>query len=118
MHRINAGRMLAEVETRDVAVTGGLRRALLLELGRFAGQFPELQGRLQVRLFAAATGRSAPCRGCLLFARLGHARRAAVASSIDTDLRRAVRAAFAGLVRAAQRALGLARSARRGRNPN
>lgn len=117
MQRINAGRILAEVETRDVAVTVGLRRALRLELGRFAGQFPDLQGRLQVRLFAAAKGGSAPCRGCLLVARLGRARRAAVASSVDTDLHRAVRAAFAGLVRAARRTLGLARVAHRARNP-
>jgi hypothetical protein len=110
MYSLDAGRMRAEVEGRGVTVTAGLRRVLLAELGRFVGEFPGVEGHLQVRLFAAVPG-SAPCRGCLLFARLGRARRMVVASGIDSNLRRAVRAAFTGLGRAARRASGLARVA-------
>jgi hypothetical protein len=110
MQRLTAGRIRAEVETRGVTLTAGLRRTLVVELEHFAGECPGVEGRLQVRLFAAPSG-GALCRGCLLFARLGRARRAVVASGIDTDLRRAVRAAFRGLVRAARRASGLARVA-------
>lgn len=108
MHRLTAGWIRAEVETRGVTVSSGLRRVVALELERFAGEFPGMEGRLQVRLFATASG-GALCRGCLLFARLGRAHRAVVGSGIDTDLRRAVRAAFRGLDRAARRASGLAR---------
>jgi len=117
MHRFKAGLIRAEVETRGVSLTAGLRRALQAELERFVAEFPGVGGCLQVRLFCAAAG-GAPCRGCLVFARLGRARRAVVASGIDCDLRRAVRAAFAGLVRAARRASGLGRVAHDGQFQN
>lgn len=102
MKWLAAGDLRARVETRGVAFTAGLRRVLATEMRRFRAEHPATRGRLEVRLFAFASS-DGPCRGCLLFARLGGARRSVVASGIDCDARRAIRAAFRSLGQAARR---------------
>ena len=108
-----AGNLRARVETRGVAFTAGLRRVLATEMQRFRAEHAATRGRLEVRLFAFVSSHG-PCRGCLLFARLEGARRSVVASGIDSDARRAIRAAFGSLGQAARRASELTRSWNRG----
>lgn len=87
----------AEVKARGFAPSTRLRRNLRREMRRFAAQFPDLDGGLQVRLFHVPADPASAGYGCLVHATLGPAGRAVIASGIDAAPERAMREAFARL---------------------
>ena len=87
----------AEVKARGFVLSTRLRSGLRSELRRFAAQFPNLDGGLQIRLFRVSADPASAGSGCLVHATLGPAGRVVIATGIDAVPERALREAFARL---------------------
>lgn len=98
--------MRTDVQSRGFTLTPSLRAAVTEEARDFAARFPKLPTVLQVRLFDVNGPRGGPDKGCLVHARVGRGARVVVATEIDSDLYRAIAAAFEKLERGTQAALG------------
>jgi ribosome-associated translation inhibitor RaiA len=83
------------------------------EARRFHDEFAERTQSLSVRLFDVNGVRHGIDKGCLISARIGSCRSTVVASGIDSDLYRAITAAFTRLVRGTRQTLNRNRRLRR-----
>lgn len=104
--------MRTDVQSRGFTLTTALRAAVSQEARDFAARFPKLPTVLQVRLFDVNGPRGGADKGCLVHARVGKGARVVVATEIDSDLYRAIAAAFVKLERSTEAALGRRQSAR------
>jgi ribosome-associated translation inhibitor RaiA len=98
--------MRTDVQSRGFTLTPALRAAITHEARDFAARFPKLPTVLQVRLFDVNGPRGGADKGCLVHARVGRGARVVVATEIDSDLYRAIAAAFVKLERGTETALG------------
>ena len=105
--------MYTEVQARGFVLTNALRSTVEREATAYAARFPETPTRIQVRLFDVNAQRGGVDKGCRVSARVGRRGRVVVASELDTDLYRAIPAAFAKLERGTRSLLRRLRSLRR-----
>ena len=98
--------MRTDVQSRGFSLTPALRAAVTNEARDFAARFPKLPTVLQVRLFDVNGPRGGADKGCLVLARVGRGARVVVATEVDSDLYRAIAAAFVKLERGTDAALG------------
>ena len=89
-----------DLQARGFTLTPALAAAARREAGTLARLAGDRLLRLQVRLFDVNGSKGGVDKGCLVAARVGRLRRITVASSIDSDLYRAIPAAFEKLRRA------------------
>jgi ribosome-associated translation inhibitor RaiA len=104
--------MHTEVQSRGFSLTPSLRAAVDHEARDFAERFPNLTATLKVRLFDVNGRRGGVDKGCLVHARVGQGRMNVVASDLDSDLYRAISAAFVKLERGTRTVLGRGRATR------
>jgi ribosome-associated translation inhibitor RaiA len=104
--------MHTDVQSRGFSLTPALRAAVDHEARDFAKRFPNLSATLKVRLFDVNGRRGGLDKGCLVHARVGEGRRNVVASDLDSDLYRAISAAFVKLERGTRTVLGRGRAGR------
>ena len=102
--------MHTDIQARGFTLTEALQGAADNAAKHYAEQFPTLQISLQVRLFDINGLRGGVDKGCLVSARIGHNRKVIVANQMDSDLYRAIPAAFAKLTRATRSALNRERT--------
>ena len=91
--------MRTDVQARGFSLTDALRSAVEHEAQEYAERFAEVPTSVQVRLFDVNGGRGGLDKGCLVSARVGRGGRIVVATDLDSDLYRAIPAAFAKLDR-------------------
>lgn len=100
-----------DLQSRGFALTEALATAIHREARRYAAAFPGLAPQLQVRVFDINGQRGGLDKGCLIRAKAGRA--VVVASDLDSDLYRAITAAFTRLARATRSQRGRDLSLRR-----
>lgn len=105
--------MRTDVQARGFSLTEALRSAVEREVYDYAAQFSNRPRSLQVRLFDVNGTRGGLDKGCLAYAKMGGGHTVVVATDIDSDMYRAIPAAFAKLARATRAALGRRRAKRR-----
>ena len=105
--------MKTDLQARGFSLTDALRSAVEREVYEYAAQFSQRPRRLQVRLFDVNGTHGGLDKGCLAYAQMGGGRTVLVATDIDSDMYRAIPAAFAKLARATRAALGRRRAQRR-----
>lgn len=105
--------MKIDLQARNFTLTDSLRTAVESEARRFHAEFAERPQALSVRLFDVNGIRHGIDKGCLVSARVGSCRSTVVASSIDSDLYRAITAAFNRLTRGTRQSLNRNRRLRR-----
>lgn len=105
--------MHTDIQARGFTLTDALRAAAQGAADLYAKQFPNLHVSLQVRLFDINGLRGGVDKGCLVSAHIGHNRKVIVANQLDTDLYRAIPAAFAKLSRATRSAFNRERTWKR-----
>lgn len=103
--------MNLDIQARGFTLTEGLLAAVRRESSQFSGL--EDAQRLQVRLFDVNGTRGGIDKGCLVTLHLTGDKRALVATDLDSDLYRAIPAAFDKLRRALDAAVRRTRSLRR-----
>ena len=86
--------MHIDIQARGFNLTPALAAAVRREACELNGLLGDSAVRLQVRLFDVNSVKGGIDKGCLVAARTGRPRRISVASSVDTDLYRAISAAF------------------------
>ena len=94
--------MYIDIQARGFSLTEFLLSAVEERAEHFRAAFPHLNPQIQVRLFDVNGDRGGVDKGCLLHVRLGLGRRSVVVSDVDSDLYRAIGAAFVRLDRAAR----------------
>jgi putative sigma-54 modulation protein len=104
--------MRTDIQSRGFSLTAAMRAAVDSEAQDFALRFPKLTANLQVRLFDVNGRRGGIDKGCLVHVRVGQSRMVVVASDLDTNLYRAITAAFEKLERGTQTVLGRGRAQR------
>jgi ribosome-associated translation inhibitor RaiA len=104
--------MHPNIQSRGFSLTAAMRAAVYSEAHDFALRFPKLTANLEVRLFDVNGRRGGIHRGCLVHVRVGQGRMGVVASDLDTNLYRAITAAFEKLERGTQTVLGRNRAQR------
>lgn len=104
--------MQMDVQSRGFSLTPTLLAAVDDGIKGFSERFPKLTTSLQVRLFDVSGPPGGADKGCLVHARIGRGGRVVVASELDSDLHRAIAAAFEKLERGAQTALSRAHAVR------
>ncbi len=105
--------MKIDLQARNFPLTESLRHAVETEARRYHAEFAERPQALSVRLFDVNGIRHGIDKGCLVSARVGSCKSTVVASGIDSDLYRAIIAAFARLTRGTRQALNRNRRLRR-----
>ncbi len=105
--------MRTYLKSRGFTLTPALCAAVDAGAQNFAARFPSLDARLEVRLFDVNGRRGGIDKGCLLHARIGRNRTSIVVSDLDTNLYRAIAAAFQKLQRGTRAAFDRNRAARR-----
>ena len=98
--------MHIDIQARGFSLSESLLAAVEERCEDFRAAFPQLQPQIQVRLFDVNGDRGGIDKGCLLHTRLGVGRRSVVVSDVDSDLYRAIGAAFVRLDRATRTQLG------------
>jgi ribosome-associated translation inhibitor RaiA len=109
--------MHIDIQARQLVLTTTLTDAVRREAHALGSRLGPRHLRLQVRLFDVNGTRGGLDKGCLVAARAGRGRRMLVASSLDTDLYRAIREAFDKLNRGVRGTIGRARTLRRKETP-
>lgn len=108
--------MSTDICARGFSLTEGLRSAVEREAEELQSGFPRGFGSIKVRLFDInGSSRGGTDKGCLIHARLRGSRASLVATAVDTDLYRAINAAFVKLLRGARGALHRNRKLQRNR---
>jgi ribosome-associated translation inhibitor RaiA len=97
--------MRIDIQARGFSLTQALLETVEQRAEGYRTAFPELEPRIQVRLFDVNGSRGGIDKGCLLHARIGGGHNAVVASDVDSDLYHAINAAFARLDRATRTTL-------------
>jgi putative sigma-54 modulation protein len=105
--------MKIDLQARNFPLTESLRHAVEAEVRRYDAEFAERPHAVSVRLFDVNGTRHGIDKGCLLSARVGSCKSTVVASGIDSDLYRAITAAFVRLTRGTRQALNRSRRLRR-----
>jgi ribosome-associated translation inhibitor RaiA len=105
--------MKIDLQARNFPLTDALRQAVEAEARRYHAEFAERPQALSVRLFDINGIRHGIDKGCLVSARVGSCRSTVVASGIDSDLYRAITAAFVRLTRGTRQSLNRNRRLRR-----
>jgi putative sigma-54 modulation protein len=98
--------MYIDVQSRGFSLTKALQTAVEGEARDYAIRSPNSLAGLRVRLFDTNGPRGGSDKVCLLEARLRKRRRSIVASHVDSDLYRAIAAAFAKLERGTRSLFG------------
>lgn len=109
--------MKIDIQARSFSLTDSLRAAVENEARQYQAEFPDRLHSLNVRLFDINGVRGGLDKGCLVFARIGSRRATVVATDIDSDLYRAITAAFVRLNRGTRHSLNRNRRLRRTRLP-
>ncbi len=107
--------MYIDVQSRGFSLSRALQTAVESEARQYAIRSPRGIAGLRIRLFDTNGTRGGNDKACLVQARLGQGHRSVVASHVDSDLYRAIAAAFAKLQRGTRSVLG-ARRVRRHRS--
>jgi putative sigma-54 modulation protein len=97
--------MRIDIQARGFSLTESLLDAVERRAEDFRLAFPDLSPQIQVRLFDVNGDRGGIDKGCLLHARIGQGGRAVVASELDSDMYRAIQAAFTRLDKATRTTL-------------
>jgi putative sigma-54 modulation protein len=108
-------RMKMDIKARSFTLTEGLRQAVVAEAMQYEEDFNATLHSLSVRLFDVNGIRGGIDKGCLVFARVGQRQATVVATGIDSDLYRAISAAFARLTRSTRHSMSRTRRLRRSR---
>lgn len=107
--------MRIDIQARGFNLTPALAAAVRREACELNGLLGDYPVRLQVRIFDVNSVKGGVDKGCLVAARIRRLRRIFVATSVDTDLYRAISAAFDKLLRAVVAARHRERTLRRER---
>ena len=107
--------MKMDIKARSFTLTEGLRHAVTAEALQYEEDFKATLHSLSVRLFDVNGIRGGIDKGCLLYARVGQRQATVVATGIDSDLYRAISAAFARLNRGTRHSVNRNRRLRRSR---
>jgi putative sigma-54 modulation protein len=105
--------MKIDLQARNFSLTEALRQAVEAEAHSYHLEFAERPQSLSVRLFDVNGVRHGIDKGCLISARVDSFKSTVVASGIDSDLYRAITAAFARLSKGTRHALTRNRQLRR-----
>jgi putative sigma-54 modulation protein len=105
--------MKIDLQARNFPLTEALRHAVETDARRYHSEFAERPQALSVRLFDVNGIRHGIDKGCLVSARVGSCKSTVVTSGIDSDLYRAITAAFVRLTRGTRQALNRSRRLRR-----
>jgi putative sigma-54 modulation protein len=105
--------MRTDVQARGFSLTPALRSSVEHEAQDYAERFRDVPTTVQVRLFDVNGRRGGLDKGCLVSARIGRGRRVVVATDLDSDLYRAIPAAFAKLDRGTRSILRRRQAGRR-----
>lgn len=105
--------MKLDIQARNFTLTEALRHAVETEVRRYQADFGARPNSINVRLFDVNGVRGGIDKGCLVFARMGRNQATVVASGIDSDLYRAIAAAFGRLTRGTRHTLNRNRRLRR-----
>jgi ribosome-associated translation inhibitor RaiA len=106
--------MKIDLQARNFPLTGALRHAVDTEARRYHSEFAWRPQALSVRLFDVNGIRHGIDKGCLISARVDSCKSTVVASGIDSDLYRAIAAAFVRLARGTRHTLNRNRRLSRG----
>jgi len=104
--------MHIDVQSRGFSLSQALQNAVEGEAREYACRSPKSLASVRIRLFDTNGPRGGSDKACLVQARLWKRRKSIVARHVDSDLYRAIAAAFAKLERGTRSVLG-ARKARR-----
>jgi putative sigma-54 modulation protein len=104
--------MHTDIQSRGLTLTPALRAAVDHEARSFADRFPKLTKSLEVRLFDVNGQRGGLDKGCIVLTRVGQGGLIVVASDLDSDLYRAIPAAFDKLERSTRKVLSRGRTLR------
>ena len=107
--------MHIDVQSRGFSLSRALQTAGESEAREYAIRSPRAIAGVRIRLFDTNGPRGGNDKACLVQARLEQGHKSVVASHVDSDLYRAIAAAFAKLQRGTRSVLG-ARRARRHRS--
>jgi putative sigma-54 modulation protein len=107
--------MKMDIKARSFTLTEGLRRAVTAEALQYEEDFKTALHSLSVRLFDVNGIRGGIDKGCLVYARVGQRQATVVATGLDSDLYRAISAAFARLNRGTRHSMNRNRRLRRSR---
>lgn len=107
--------MRIDIQARQFTLTEALRSTVEAEARQYEADFADRLHSLNVRLFDVNGLKGGVDKGCLLFARIGRGQATVVASGIDSDLYRAIGAAFTRLSRGTRQSLDRNRRLRRPR---
>lgn len=97
--------MRVDVQSRGFSLTPALLFAVEAEARSYERRFPKLTAKLRVRLFDVNGRRGGIDKGCLVEARVGRRGAVIVSSDLDSNLYRAIPAAFEKLERSTQTTL-------------
>jgi ribosome-associated translation inhibitor RaiA len=105
--------MQIDIQARQFSLTEALRNTVEAEARQYEADFADRLHSLNVRLFDVNGTKGGIDKGCLLFARIGRGQATVVASGIDSDMYRAIAAAFSRLARGTRHSLDRNRRVRR-----
>ena len=105
--------MHIDVHSRGFSLSRALQTAVESEAREYAIRSPRAIAGVRIRLFDTNGPRGGNDKVCLVQARLGQGHKSVVASHVDSDLYRAIAAAFAKLKRGTRSVLGARRLRRR-----
>src|SRR5690349_11929061 len=109
--------MQIDIQSRGFSLSRALQSAVQGEAHEYASRSPGSITGLRIRLFDTNGPRGGSDKVCLVQARLRKRRKSIVASHVDSDLYRAIAAAFAKLQRGTRAVLGARRAQARRRAP-
>jgi putative sigma-54 modulation protein len=105
--------MHIDIQSRGFSLSRALQSAVEGEAHEYAVRSPQTVAGVRVRLFDTNGPRGGSDKVCLVQAHLRRRRKSVVASHVDSDLYRAIAAAFAKLERGTRSVLGAGRARRR-----
>jgi putative sigma-54 modulation protein len=109
--------MHIDVQARGFSLSRALESAVEGEALQYALRSPKALASVRIRLFDTNGPRGGSDKACLIQARLRKRRKSIVASHVDSDLYRAIAAAFAKLERGTRSVLGARKAKRRATEP-
>lgn len=105
--------MHIDIQSRGFSLSQALQSAVEGEAHEYANRSPRAVAGVRVRLFDTNGPRAGSDKVCLVQAHLRKRRRSVIASHVDSDLYRAIAAAFAKLQRGTRAVLGVRKARRR-----
>jgi len=109
--------MHIDIQSRGFSLSRALQSAVEGEAHEYASRSPTSVAGVRIRLFDTNGPRGGSDKVCLVQAHLRKRRKSIIASHVDSDLYRAIAAAFAKLQRGTRAVLGTRRARRRASRP-